>query len=350
MRAMHLFDEANDASTWLPGDCWVPADHDCKLIHIRWTPNSTDGPFYDAGNDTVHLRALHPDTSYPLHELGHAIMDDAYHDHFPSVPQSCAKAHFIPRDSGPVCAWIEGFADWFQAAVTNRPVFDYDGTNVEDLEGPTWGTGGWDNGDGVEGRIAGAMIDLTDTNNEAYWDRHSEANPGPLLHTLENHRPNTFHDFWTFRGQDGFDVGPDALAALYQNTIDYQFRDPLGNYTPLTRPAAPPSGHNYQFQTSTVFWSVVAVRPPAGTDYDLFVYDDIAQTRTVGFSLQGAGDVDFVAIDSNHQPLGSFYPRVLTVSGGKEYQIEVAQGANLLQPSEQIPMGAHDVGGVRGLC
>jgi hypothetical protein len=350
MRGMHAFDEANDASSWTPGDCWSPNDHDCKVLHIQWTPTSTDGTFYNTGQDRVHLRAADPDArSVVVHELGHGVMDNAYHDNFPSAEPSC-QTHFIERANGPVCGWTEGFADWFQAAVYNDPRFVFVGGATTDLEGPTWGTAGWDNGDTVEGRVAGAMIDLVDSTNERYWDRHAEPSPGPLMQTLFNHRATTFREFWGQRAGDGFDVGPDALAALYQNTIDYDFRDPLPDNTPLTRPTPPSSGHNYQFQTTVVFWSVVAIRPPAGSDYDLTLFEDAGQTRSVGQSVLGPGTIDFVAVDSNHRPLGSYYPRVTAFAGTGEYQIELSQGPRFLQNSEQVTMGAADVVTVRDVC
>ena len=350
-RPLHAYDEANDASMWTPGDCWSPKDTDCKMIHIRWTANSTDGTFYQSADDTVHLMAGDPDIrSTVVHELGHGVMDNAYHDNFPSPEASC-RVHFINRSNGIVCGWVEGFADWFQAAVYNQSVYDFGGGNTLSLEDPTWGTPGWDNGDTTEGRVAGALLDLTDTNNEPYWDRHSEANPGPIMQTLFNHRSTRFSEFWTARGQDHFDVGPDALAALYQNTIDYQFREPLGDYQPLTRPApVDPNGHNYQFTTTKVFWSVVALRPAPGTDEDLYLYGDAAQTNQLTASALNAGAVDFVAIDSNRQALGTYYPRVVAASGNREYQIELAQGTNLLQASEQIPMATNDVVTVRDDC
>jgi hypothetical protein len=350
-RPLHAYDEANDASTWTPGDCWSPNDTNCKVLHIRWTPTSTDGTFYTPNDDTVHLVAADPDIrSNVVHELGHGVMDNAYHDNFPTTEPAC-QHHTIEGSYGPVCAWTEGFADWFQAAIYNDPVYDFGGGSVTNLETPTWGTPGWSNGDTVEGRIAGALIDLTDTANEPYWDRHSEANPGPIMQTLFNHRSTTFAEFWTARGQDHVDVGPDALAALYQNTIDYQFRDPLADYTPLTRPAPiDPNGHNYQFTTTTIFWSVVALRPAPGDDEDLYLYSDAAQTNELTASALGAGAVDFIAVDSNRRALGTYYPKVRAVTGGKEYQIELAQGANLLGASEQIPMGATDVVTVRDDC
>jgi hypothetical protein len=101
-----------------------------------------------------------------------------------------------------------------------------------------------------------------------------------------------------------------------------------------------------------VFWSVVAMRPPVAADYDLYLYDDLAQTNSVGVSALGTGTVDFLAIDSNagRRPLGGYYPRVSAFTGTGEYQIELAQGANLLQASEQIPMGAGEVATVRDVC
>ncbi|WP_162908196.1 hypothetical protein [Allorhizocola rhizosphaerae] len=45
-------------------------------------------------------------------------------------------------------------------------------------------------------------------------------------------------------------------------------------------------------------WSVMAIRPLAGADYDLLVYD-CPDERVVGASFQEAGLVDFVALDGN---------------------------------------------------
>ncbi|HTI21118.1 MAG TPA: hypothetical protein VL652_09010 [Kutzneria sp.] len=350
MRALHAFDEINDASEWTPGDCWAATDHDCRVVRFLWSPTSTDGSRYETGENTVHLRANDPNfRSIVVHELGHAVMDEAYKDNFPAAP-NCFPTHFIQAVSSAGCAWTEGFADWYQSAVYADPEYAGDGFTV-DLETPTWGTPDWANGDTVEGRVAGAMNDVADSAAEPYWDNYGEGAPGHLWDTFLNHRSATFHDFWTQRGADNFDVSDGPLGSLFQNTIDYGFRNPLADNQSLTRPD-PLTPHNYHFTTTTVFWSVVAVRPPAGADYDLFVYGDRPQTQLLAASQLGAGTTDFVAVDSNRRPLGDYYPQVRAVSGHGPYQIELAQGASQLPAasSATIPMGANDVVAVRDVC
>jgi hypothetical protein len=89
----------------------------------------------------------------------------------------------------------------------------------------------------------------------------------------------------------------------------------------------------------------VALRPPAGGDDDLRVYDDRAQTQYLTGSLSGVDAVDFVAIDSNagRRPLGDYYPRVNRVSGAGNYTIEVADAGELLVDTVKRQMTASDV-------
>jgi hypothetical protein len=161
MRALHAFDEANDAKNWIPGDCWSARHKDCRVVRFLWTPTSTDGSFYQPNENTVHLRADDPNfRSIVVHELGHAVMDEVYNDNFPAAP-NCSP-HFIQRASSTGCAWTEGFADWYQAAVYNDPQYVGGPNFVVPLETPTWGTPGWDNAP------------------EAFWDNYGEGAPGHL--------------------------------------------------------------------------------------------------------------------------------------------------------------------------
>src|SRR5262249_12667889 len=168
------------------------------------------------------------------------------------------------------CAWTEGFAEWVPASVLNDPFFRWPSGASLDLENVTWGTAGWDTGDTAEGHIAGAMIDISDCNNELFWDRTCEGDPSNQWTTFLNQHSDTFNEYFNFdRAAMGFDTSnAGARAAVYQNTIDYTFRDPLGNNVPLTRPTPNPA-HNYSFNTTSNFWSAVAVRPPAGSAYDV---------------------------------------------------------------------------------
>jgi hypothetical protein len=358
MRALHAYDSANDAAAWTPGDCWDARDTDCRQIRINWTPTSTMGTYYctEEGGDAcpreneVYLMAADPDApSVVVHEIGHAVMDDVYEDNYPATPN--CNPHEIQRVTSAGCAWSEGFAEWYPASVYDDPFFRWPDGNAMNLEDPTWGTAGWGQGDQVEGRVAGAMIDISDSGNENEqpWDVYGEAPAGNLWSTFLGHRSATFAEFWRHRAADGFNTADaDARSSVYQNTIDYDFRNPLRNYTPLTRPM-PQQGtpHNYHYDTTTPFWSVVAVRPEGNSDQDLWVYDDRAQTQSLAASVVLGNGVDFVAVDSNRRPLGDYYPRVSRFTGGDGYRIELAQGSGLLRDSEQIIMGAGDVVAVR---
>ncbi|NGY62535.1 hypothetical protein G7043_26790 [Lentzea sp. NEAU-D13] len=352
MRAVEAFDQINSASDWTPSDCWDADDHDCRRVDFnwRWDYNPANN-HYLPNSDEVHLRANAPDfRSIVVHELGHAVMDDVYNDNFPNA--NCPSPHFINGESGASCAWSEGFPDWYQAAVFNDHEYRGDGFTVE-LENVTWGEPNWANGDGVEGRVAGALLDLADAHNEPHWDARTENPYTEIWQTFLRFRSSTFAEFWRQRGQAGFDVGPGPLAALYQNTIDYGFREPLGDYQTRTRPAPLQNQpHRYRVDTSVAFWSVVAIRPPANADYDLRLYDDPELRQLLAVSVAGQGEVDFIAIDTNQggRPAGDFYPEVTHVNGTGDYRIQFANGANLLRPEEKFTMGDDNVVVARDHC
>jgi hypothetical protein len=119
---------------------------------------------------------------------------------------------------------------------------------------------------------------------------------------------------------------------------------PLADYAELVLPTPQPP-HNYCYDTTSHYWSVVAVRPPVGADYDLQLYDDQAQSIYLAGSGAVSNTVDFVAVDSNHRPLGDYFPRVNAYSGTGNYAVELAQGVDTLPPttSQSIPMGNYDV-------
>ncbi|HEY0699719.1 MAG TPA: hypothetical protein VGD43_18130, partial [Micromonospora sp.] len=343
MRGLHAFDSANAAWNWKPGTCWDTPDTSCRQVVINWAPDSTDGTYYSTGSNDVHLAAADPDAPHTVvHEIGHAVMDDVYEDAFPSAP-SC-NPHTIQGSTSAGCAWTEGWAEWFPAMVFNDPYYRWPSGASLNLETPTWGTGGWGTGDTTEGRVAGALIDISDHNNEAYWDGYGEGAPGGVWTTFTSHVSNTMAQFWSHRAADGFNTADaGALSVLYQNTIDYGFRNPRGHYAELTRPT--PQPHNYGYNTGSYYWSAMAVRPPAGADYDLTLYDDRAQGVYLTGSGYGGNTVDFVVVDSNRRPLGDYYPRVYTYSGSGNHQVELAQGTNVLSAAatEYVVMGGNDV-------
>ncbi|MBT2407698.1 MULTISPECIES: hypothetical protein [unclassified Streptomyces] len=219
MRGVEAFDAVNTGWNWKPGNCWDARDTTCRRGLVNWAPDSTDGTYYSLQGNAVHLAAEDPDAPIlVLHEFGHAMMDDVYEDAFPASP-NCSP-HYITKTSSAGCAWTEGFATWFGVAALGDPTFRWPGGRAQDLEGPTWGTTGWDNGDTVEGRVLGSVIDLYDTTNEP-GDTCTEDPAGPLWNTFLGHVSGSFSQFWSHRAADGYDVGAGPRSCLHHNTIDY---------------------------------------------------------------------------------------------------------------------------------
>jgi len=347
-RGLHAFDEANDAWLWIPKPtnvCFDQDDAGCRQLVINWGPSSTDGTYYSTGSNDVHLAADDPNAAMTVvHEIGHAVMDDVYNDSFPSAP-SC-NPHTITGTTSTGCAWTEGWAEWFPATVYNDPYFRWPSGSSLNLEAQGRGDGRAD-GDTTEGRVAGALIDITDYAYDGYWDSYGEGSAN-LWSTFMRHVDNTFGQFWSSRASDGYNVADaGALASVYQNTIDYGYREPLGVYAPLNRPTPSPA-QNYGYWTTTNYWSAVAVRPAAGADYDVALYDDRGQGAYLAGSTYGGSYIDFVAVDSNLRAMGDYYPRASAWAGTGNYAIELAHGSVVLNTgSSTLTMYSGNVVAVR---
>ncbi|WP_320784547.1 hypothetical protein [Streptomyces sp. CRN 30] len=348
-RALRVFDYADEAAVWTPGRCWDRDDTDCFHIGILW-PTDDPSAFYDPDDDRVHLPDDRAEQPWVVdHEIGHGVMDDVYGGYQPDIGEACFD-HQVGGEESPECAWVEGFADFYGTMVVD--LFGHD--EPFDFRTPTWGDpADWDNGPNVEGRIAGALIDLIDDDDELYWDDFAEGEAN-VWETFLDHRSDHFQQYWQQRTADGYDVGDGPMSALYQNTIDMGFRDPLTSGAEKTRPSPnPPGHHNYRYDTKFRFWSVVAVRAGTGTDYDLELYDDRNMTQKLGDSLSGVGFTDFVAVDSNvdNRELGDYYPRVTHRVGGGEYTVEVSDTGKILPlTGDSRTMGADDVVEVWDTC
>jgi hypothetical protein len=366
--ALHAFDEVNTAWLTVQGTpvhngCFDPYDGTCRQHVINWTPTSTDGTYYSPSGNDVHLAAADPDSQIQTdHELGHAVMDDVYDDNMPASPN--CNPHSIPAAQSAGCGWVEGWATYFSDWVWNDPFYRWPDGGFLNEETPTWGTGGWANGDWPEGRTTGFLWDLRDATNEAFYDRAFEG-PFNIWWTFTHHNSTTLASFWSDRSVD-FDTAFNgaSASALYQNTVDYGYRQPLGDYVSLARPSPPkqspiPAGssndHHYVYNTTTNYWSVAAIRNP-GADYDLFLYDDYGEGSQLAASTYGGSTLDFVAVDSNRRAFGDYYARVYNYSGStSNYQIELAQGSQQAkkggaQPdvgSQVVTMGSSEVVAVR---
>lgn len=77
----------------------------------------------------------------------------------------------------------------------------------------------------------------------------------------------------------------------------------------------PAIARDYFTVTPGNFWQAVGIRSPAGSDYDIYLYNgsafnDPADHTWLEDSTLGSVAVDFVVIDRNHAPAGSYYPEV----------------------------------------
>lgn len=325
--AVHAFDAANDTYLFVPKGapswCYDQKDTTCRQVRIDWNRDSVHKTEYNTTTNIVYLAADDPNGPIVVaHEIGHAVMDDVYNEAFPPHP-GCAP-HFIEAATNANCAWVEGFADWFAVSVYHTATFRWPSGASVNLEDPTEFTVDWGVGDITEGRVAGAMLDIADVANEGLLDRSNEGSDH-LWFTLVHHIDVDFRSFWADRTQDGFNVANEgALGTLFQNTIDYGYRQPLTDRVRLSRPR--PLPHSYSFTTSTPYWSVVAILPFTGTDDDLTLFDDRAETTFLSNSNLGSTATDFVAIDSNLRPYGDYYPKVDPFNGFGDYTVELVQG------------------------
>jgi hypothetical protein len=79
----------------------------------------------------------------------------------------------------------------------------------------------------------------------------------------------------------------------------------------------------YKYRQSWIFWSVVGVRPPSGTDVDLKLYDNSLFTDMLASSTYGGDKVDFIVGDYNHNSRPQYdYPEAYYFSGSGTYRIE----------------------------
>lgn len=188
-------------------------------VTVEWKLDSTDGTYYIPGQN-VHLKGTDPLTNFPsLHEYAHNIMYSAYGNRFPS--SYCPSPHYINTLVHVNCAWTEGWANFFAMAVNDDPIIHWPSGSWMNLEIPTWGTQGWENGDGVEGRVTGTLWDILDSANDGY-DTYTDGDIANIWDTLY-HQPDNSNSFveyasaWVSRSHNQIGAG----LAAYQNTIDF---------------------------------------------------------------------------------------------------------------------------------
>jgi hypothetical protein len=189
---------------------------------------------WDSGTQYIFISNLQVNwLNVVAHEAAHMYMINAsgWWDWYPNC-----WTHYINATSNAKCAWSEGWADFFSIAVNNvnndKPCYTFGPFPCEGLidqqyfnlevhsrgDNPSlpyampWG-------DNVEGRVAAALYDLYDYNDEGFDRIHAGFLP-IAIYALGSSRIETFRDFWNNWqniGQDPFLTG----LTLWWNTIDY---------------------------------------------------------------------------------------------------------------------------------
>ena len=92
---------------------------------------------------------------------------------------------------------------------------------------------------------------------------------------------------------------------------------------------------NYTFSQSNVYWAAVAVKPQAGTDWDMYLYSSTAAdpacvTGQLASSAAGQSGVDYVIADFNASPRGTYYAQASLFAGGGTARVQWDDGADQL--------------------
>jgi hypothetical protein len=111
-------------------------------------------------------------------------------------------------------------------------------------------------------------------------------------------------------------------------------------YSALTSGVAQPTSNSetfYSLAQTQIYWTAVAVRPPAGEDWDLGVYSGTAAypvcvSGPLASSGAGLGVADFVMGDFNHDPLGTYYAYAYRYSGTGNALVQWDDGPDQVFP------------------
>ena len=204
----------------------------------EWTPTSTIGTYYSFGDNNVHLEGADKDSqSTIVHEYGHAIMWNVYGGAFPV--SGCPSPHYIQYVSALNCAWTEGWANLFSMAVRNEGWYQWPSGATLNLETPSWTSANWDDGHTVEGRVAGALWDMIDTNNDGLDTWNAPNGFSEIWDVFYNQNDDNYPEFWSAWVARGHSRHY-GLIASYQNTIDYDTAPTISGIPNITRTGAGP--------------------------------------------------------------------------------------------------------------
>jgi hypothetical protein len=262
----------------------IQTGYDTPLVTCRWPYEAW--PHYHPGGE-IHLpnwACWWPDII--LHEYGHHVMYSLYGYIPPSMEE-----HSMNLRSNSTTAWAEGWANFYPLVVFNDSVFTWsNGTHYANINLETlhWCSSGWDDGDEVEGRVAGALWDIYDTHNDGY-DVLSDGF-SRIWEITRDHHPDTFKEFWdawnaTYYTHPKTPSSPydltdwtNTLMAIFQNSIDYRGPGDVdaNGITDMNDVDAVIDHFGYEKQNPTPPWD-------QRMDMD---YNDIIDMKDIGFVVK----------------------------------------------------------------
>lgn len=209
---------------------------DCWPICASYFYGGVEGPY-------IFISSQHQNSAdVVVHEAAHHYLYNRAN--WWVVDVNCFNHQIFGQVNSETCAWSEGWADFLPLLVNNDACFDW-------ARGPCGAGGGafenlevrsrndmppafpW--GDRVEGRIAGALYDLFDNNNEGFDSAAFGFGPIAAI-AFDAQAEDRFFVFWQ-RWQASNNNRHHALRALHQNTIDYntppRFDPPLPDLVAL---------------------------------------------------------------------------------------------------------------------
>jgi hypothetical protein len=156
------------------------------------------------------------------HEYGHCLMLQPYSN---GVIWGCNEKGLDEVDCLST-AWREGWATFFALAVTPDGIMDYDTAGVGEhftIEIPR--SYSFAQGPSVSGRVAGALLDLWDTNNDGLDQNSTNTiTLGTLLTSgVRSHTDSAFYNFWSYLRNNKLNTQQIALGlkSIVNNTIHF---------------------------------------------------------------------------------------------------------------------------------
>jgi hypothetical protein len=188
------------------------------FVSCIWPYTSTETALF---GDTIFI--IEKDASaidVVNHEYGHALMLQHYSS---SVLWGCNQT-FINTVSCQSTAWREGWATFFALVVTPDGILNYDTIGSHfDIEIPQ--SSNFAQGPAVSGRVAGALLDLWDANNDGLDQNSSDTVSFETLYTwgVQSHTDSSFWEFWTYLRYNELNSQQVALGlqSIKNNTMDF---------------------------------------------------------------------------------------------------------------------------------